>query len=72
MLLAHAGHLPNPGYRVAVAEANVAIRAGVLQVRLTAIAPPDDSLQAQVMTPACLYLWLERADYREVAVDVVR
>ncbi len=72
VVLARAGELPNPGYRVAVAETRLPVRAGVLQLRLTAVAPPQGSLQAQVMTPACLYLRLDRADFSDVAVDVLR
>lgn len=70
VVLAEAGHLPNPGYRVTVPDASLAIRDGVLQVRLTAVAPPPDRVQAQVLTPACAYLRLDRADYREVALEV--
>ena len=72
VVFVHAGELPNPGYRVAVEEPTLPMRAGALQLRLTAIAPPPGSLQAQVITPACLYLRLDRADYREVKVDLAR
>ncbi len=72
VVLARAGELPNPGYRIVVEESDLPIRAGVLGLRLTAIPPPRERLQAQVMTPACLYLWLDRADYRDVAVELAR
>lgn len=72
VVLAHAGELPNPGYRVMVAEQTLPIRGGVLQLRLTVVPPPQGSPQAQVMTPACLYLRLDRADFSDVAVEVVR
>ncbi len=70
VVLARAGELPNPGYRVTMAEQTLPIRAGVLQIRLTAVPPPQESMQAQVMTPACLYLRLDRATFSDVAVEV--
>jgi hypothetical protein len=72
VVLARAGELPNPGYRVTMPEQTLPIRAGVLQIQLAALPPPQGSMQAQVMTPACLYLRLDRADFSHVAVEVIR
>ena len=71
-VLVDAGPLPNPGYRVAADQEALPVHSGVLQVRVRAVPPPAGSIQAQVLTNACLYLRLGRADYREATVEVVR
>ena len=70
--LVSAGPQPNPGYRVTVEEGSLPVRDQVLQARLTVTPPPAESIQAQVISFPCLYIRLDGASYREVAVQAPR
>lgn len=70
--LVSAGPQPNPGYRVTVAERSLPVRDHVLLVKAVVEAPPGHLIQAQVISFACVYLKLDGATYREVAVQVER
>lgn len=72
VLLVSAGPQPNPGYRIAVADGSLRVRNEVLEADVTITPPPANSIQAQVISFPCLYLQLDGAAYREVAVQVAR
>lgn len=70
--LVSAGPQPNPGYRVTVGERSLPVRQQVLQVKAVVEAPPGHLIQAQVISFPCVYLKLDGAGYREIAVQVER
>lgn len=72
VVLVSGGPQPNPGYRIAVAEGGLRVRNEVLELDVTTTPPPANSIQAQVISFPCLYLQLDGAVYREVAVQVAR
>ena len=72
VVLVRVGPQPNPGYRVTVEQEILPVKARTVQAIAVVHPPPGNRMQAQVIAYPCVYLKLEGAPYRKVAVELER
>ena len=69
-LLLEMGYRPTAGYRLSINEAMISVKNNEAVVLAQWDEPPEDSMQAQVITSPCAIFTLPRGDYSRVTVDI--